>query len=119
MCSNRASLISPAMFREFFMPGYKRYIGGLKDLGVQQVFIDTDGDARLILPELIECGFTGVHPCEIKAGMDPGAIRERSASAGMAKGKTGQVGLPLRSLYRIEPQLRRVATRCFRLCDQL
>ena len=75
MCSNRAPLLSPAMFREFFMPGYKRYIGGLKDLGVEQVFIDTDGDARLIIPELMECGFTGVHPCEIKAGMDPGAIR--------------------------------------------
>ena len=77
MCSNRASLVSPAMFREFFMPGYKKYIGGLKDLGVEQVFIDTDGDARLIIPELIECGFTGVHPCEIKAGMDPGALREQ------------------------------------------
>jgi len=77
LCSNRASLLSPVMFREFFMPGYKRYIGGLKDLGVEQVFIDTDGDARLIIPELMECGFTGVHPCEIKAGMDPGAIRKQ------------------------------------------
>ena len=71
MCSNRAPLVSPEMFRVFFMPAYKKYISGLKDMGVQQVFIDTDGDSRLIIPELMECGFTGVHPCEIKAGMDP------------------------------------------------
>ena len=77
MCSNRAPLISPAMFQAFFAPAYREYIGGLKDMGVGQVFIDTDGDARLIIPELIECGFTGIHPCEIKAGMDPRAIREQ------------------------------------------
>lgn len=77
MCSNRAPLISPAMFRDFFAPSYKKYIGGLKDMGVEQVFIDTDGDARLIIPEFISCGFTGIHPCEIKAGMDPAAIRKQ------------------------------------------
>jgi len=77
MCSNRASLISPAMFREFFAPGYRKYIGGLRDMGVQQVFIDTDGDARLIIPELMDCGFTGVHPCEIKAGMDTEKLRRQ------------------------------------------
>jgi hypothetical protein len=77
MCSNRAPLLSPAMFRAFFASGYKKYIGGLKDMGVEQVFIDTDGDARLIIPEFVKCGFTGIHPCEIKAGMDPGAIREQ------------------------------------------
>ena len=77
MCSNRAPLVSPEMFREFFMPSYKKYIGGLIELGVQQVFIDTDGDSRLIIPELMECGFTGVHPCEIKAGMDPAPLLEQ------------------------------------------
>lgn len=77
MCSNRSPLISPAMFREFFAPGYRRYIGGLKDMGVQQVFIDTDGDARRLIPELIACGFTGCHPCEVKAGMDAGELRRQ------------------------------------------
>ena len=76
MCSKTAPLISPATFREFFRPAYESYIGGLKEMGVEQVFIDTDGDARLIIPELMECGFTGVSPCEIKAGMDPGALRD-------------------------------------------
>jgi hypothetical protein len=74
MCSNRAPLLSPAMFNEFFAPGYRKYLGNLKDMGVNQVFIDTDGDCRLMIPELIACGFTGLHPCEIKAGMDPRLI---------------------------------------------
>lgn len=80
MCSNRSPLLSPAMFSEFFAPGYKKYIGGLKDMGVQQVFIDTDGDARLIIGELMRCGFTGTGPCEIKAGMDPGQLRKQYPS---------------------------------------
>lgn len=77
MCSNRAPLLSPKTFHEFFAPGYTKYLGALKDMGVQQVFIDTDGDCRLIVPELLECGFTGVHPCEIKAGVSPGPVLEK------------------------------------------
>jgi hypothetical protein len=59
------------------MPAYKEYLGRLKDMGVLQAFIDTDGDARRILPELVECGFTGMSPCEIKAGMDPSELLEQ------------------------------------------
>jgi hypothetical protein len=86
MCSNRAPLISPAMFREFFMPAYKEYLGRLKDMGVLQAFIDTDGDARRILPELVECGFTGMWPCEIKAGMDPSELLEQYPSLSFVGG---------------------------------
>jgi len=77
MCSNRAPLVSPGMFQEFFAPAYRKYIGGLKDLGVKHVTMDTDGDARLIIPQLLACGFSGVHPCEVKAGMDVGEIRRQ------------------------------------------
>lgn len=76
MCATKAPLISPAMFREFIAPGYRKYIGGLKDMGVEHVFIDTDGDAWLIIPELIECGFSGCAPCEVNAHMDAGELRE-------------------------------------------
>jgi hypothetical protein len=80
MCSNRAPLISPDAFDEFFAPGYRRYLGTLRELGVRQLFIDTDGDCRLILPQLIACGFTGVHPCEVKAGMNPILLLEEYPS---------------------------------------
>ncbi len=76
MCATKAPLVSPATFREFFAPGYRRYIGGLRDLGVEHVFMDTDGDAWLIIPELIDCGFTGCAPCEVNAHMEAGKLRE-------------------------------------------
>ncbi len=76
MCATKAPLISPAMFREFIAPGYRKYLGGLKDMGVEQLFMDTDGDAWLIIPELIDCGFTGCAPCEVNSHMDAGKLRE-------------------------------------------
>ena len=76
MCATKAPLISPAMFREFIAPGYRKYLGGLKDMGVRQLFMDTDGDAWLVIPELIDCGFTGCAPCEVNAHMDAGKLRK-------------------------------------------
>ena len=37
--------------------------------------MDTDGDAWLIIPELIDCGFTGCAPCEVNSHMDAGKLR--------------------------------------------
>jgi uroporphyrinogen-III decarboxylase len=76
MCATKAPLISPATFREFQAPGYRKVIGGLRELGVQHFFVDTDGNANLLVPELIACGITGLHPCEVQAGMDVAALRD-------------------------------------------
>jgi hypothetical protein len=76
MCSTQAPLISPATFRDFFAPGYRVLIGVLRWMGVQHFFIDSDGNATLMIPEFLACGVTGVHPCEVNAGMDVGALRE-------------------------------------------
>ena len=43
MCSNRAPIVSPEMFRTFFASGYKKYIGGLKDMGVGLHFSEVKG----------------------------------------------------------------------------
>ena len=69
-------LVSPAMFREFFAPYYKKVIGGLKAMGVRYFNIDSDGDARLLIAELMKCGVTGIHPCEVNAGMDVEELRK-------------------------------------------
>ena len=76
MCATKAPLISPAMFREFQAPGYRRLIGGLRELGVHHFFIDSDGNANLLIPEFLACGITGLHPCEAQAEMDVRALRE-------------------------------------------
>lgn len=75
MCATKAPLVSPATFREFQAPGYRKVIGGLRELGVQHFFIDTDGNANLLVAEYIACGLTGLHPCEVQAGMDIAGLR--------------------------------------------
>jgi len=76
ICSTRAPLISPAMFRRFFAPGYKKVVNGLREIRVSEFFIDTDGHLWHLIPELLDCGITGTHPCEINAGMIPKALRD-------------------------------------------
>ena len=60
MCATKASLISPAMFREFLSPGYRKAIGGLKEMGVSLFCMDTDGNARKIIPEMMAAGINGL-----------------------------------------------------------
>lgn len=69
--------ISPSMFAEFILPHYKRVTGFLKAHGVDIIFVDTDGDCRLLIPGLIEGGVTGLYPMEVQAGMDIVEIRKR------------------------------------------
>ena len=76
MCSTRAPLISPEMFNRFFAPGYKKVVNGLREIRVSEFFIDTDGHLWHLIPELLDCGITGTHPCEINAGMIPKALRD-------------------------------------------
>lgn len=70
MCFRGGSLIGPELFREFMMPAYRRLLGWLKDMGVRNIVVDSDGDVRTLLPLWLEAGVTGVLPFEVKAGMD-------------------------------------------------
>ena len=69
--------MGPAMFAEFIAPGYRRLVGALREMGASHVFIDTDGNAWGLIPEMIACGVTGTHPCEAQAAMDVARLRER------------------------------------------
>jgi hypothetical protein len=75
MASSRGPLIGPAMFRRFLAPGYCKVIGGLRDMGVRHFSIDSDGDLRPLLSDLMASGITGVGPVEVTAGMDVRSLR--------------------------------------------
>jgi hypothetical protein len=75
MASTQAPLISPAMFRRFMAPGYRKVIGGLREMGIQQFTIDSDGDIRRLIPEFLACGLTGILPIQVNANMDIEALR--------------------------------------------
>ena len=70
MCYKNGPLISPTMFEVFLLPYYKRLCGFFKDHGIEVILVDTDGDARKLIPSFIEAGVTGLFPLEVSAGMD-------------------------------------------------
>jgi len=76
MASTQAPLIGPGMFRRFLSPGIKKIVGGLREMGVQQFFIDSDGDIRRLIPDFLASGITGILPIQVSANMDIGNLRK-------------------------------------------
>lgn len=71
MSYKNGPLVSPACFREFFLPHYKRFIEFLRSHGVDLILVDTDGNFEVLIPLFLEAGVNGFGPMEAAAGMDP------------------------------------------------
>lgn len=65
MAYNKASLISPAMFREFMLPRYKQVTGLLREHGVDVHVVDCDGNIEELVPLFLEGGVNCMFPIEI------------------------------------------------------
>ena len=75
MCFKNGPLISPAMFREFLTPYYRRTVGAARDRG-QTLFVqDSAGDIRQLIPLWLEVGVNIMSPIEIAAGLDVCELR--------------------------------------------
>ncbi len=72
-----ASMVSPATFKEFMTPYYKKLTHFLKSKGVDIILLDTDGDCNELIPLFMEAGITGLYPMEASAGMDVLAARKK------------------------------------------
>lgn len=107
MCATKAPLVSPAAFRTFFAPGYRRLVGGLRELGVRIFHIDTDGNPWPLIPEFIACGLTGLSPCEAQAGCDVAALRAAFPAFSLSG------GIDKRALTRGPGEIDRELRRCF------
>lgn len=77
MSYKNGPLVSPAMFRKFFLPHYQRFVAFLRRHGIEIILVDTDGDCDPLLPLFIEAGVDGFGPVERAAGMDPLAVRKK------------------------------------------
>lgn len=63
-------LISPELFKKFFLPGFKKIIGLAKSYQLP-VLLHSCGAISKIIPLLIDAGIDGLHPLQAKAsGMD-------------------------------------------------
>jgi uroporphyrinogen decarboxylase len=82
IASNTAPVISPAMFRRFAIPGYRKVIDLLKTYHVPlRMLCTTGGDLTSLLPALIEAGINGLWISNIgSAGMAYPKLRRQFGS---------------------------------------
>lgn len=78
MAYNHGPLISPAHFRRFLAPRYRRITEVLHRGGVETVIVDSDGRLDELIPLWLDVGINTVLPLEIgTTGADPVAYRQR------------------------------------------
>ena len=77
MAGKNGSLINPSLFREFMTPAYKRVISALRERGLTNFVVDTDGYVTDLIPLFLECGMTGMYPFEVQAGNNIVKIRKQ------------------------------------------
>lgn len=66
---------SLGMYRDLLKPVHQRAVEWAHAHGIKAI-MHSCGDIRPFLPELVEIGLDGLHPLEVKAGMDPLAIKK-------------------------------------------
>ncbi|WP_108823927.1 uroporphyrinogen decarboxylase family protein [Ereboglobus luteus] len=70
-------LISPAMFRQMILPHYKKAMDFAHSHNIHLTWHDSDGDCRLLLPDMLSVGVNSTCPCEVASGMDPVDLRRQ------------------------------------------
>jgi len=60
---------SPRIYEKFILDAHRRITEPARAKGLPTV-LHTDGNVKLLIPKIIEAGFTGLQPLEVKAGMD-------------------------------------------------
>jgi len=75
-CSNRGSLMSPAMFCTFLLPHLQRAVVAIHEEGARCVK-HCDGYLWPILDDMVDTGIDAINPLEPVARMDIGAVKAR------------------------------------------
>lgn len=70
MASKNGSLISPAMFRRYLTPYYRKLTDLADAHGAKVKVVDCDGYMHQLTPLFIEAGIPGILPYEVQAGND-------------------------------------------------
>ncbi|MCL6430542.1 MAG: hypothetical protein K6V36_06715 [Anaerolineae bacterium] len=74
MAYRNGLFFSPRMYRELIKPYQQRAIDWAHSKGIK-IELHCCGNITPLLPELIEMGIDALHPLEVKAGMDPAAVK--------------------------------------------
>jgi uroporphyrinogen decarboxylase len=69
--------VSPKLFKEFFLPHYKRVTDFLARNKIDRIMMDSDGNMNPLLDLMLEAGINGLWPLEVNGGMDAVSIRRK------------------------------------------
>ncbi len=97
--------ISPAMYRQLLKPVQKRACDWAHEKGVYTA-LHSCGDVNPFVPEFIEIGVDALNPLEVKAGMDPLALKRRYGKELVLHGGINAVLWD--DLEKIEAEIRRL-----------
>ncbi len=86
MAYKTASMVSPKLFRDTFLPRYRELVQEAKRACAYKVFIDSDGHISELIPLWIEAGADATCPVEIAAQQDILDYGERFPSFGFLGG---------------------------------
>ena len=70
MAGKNGMLISPAIFREFMTPYYRRITDVIHSKGIKNIIVDCDGKVDELIPLFLEAGVNVIYPFEQQAGND-------------------------------------------------
>ena len=70
-------LMSPEMNRRLLIPRYRKVMDLAHARGCDIAWFGSDGDLRLLIPDLLSVGVNAMEPCEVAAGMVPNDLRKR------------------------------------------
>jgi hypothetical protein len=83
MASKNGAFLSPAMFREFMRPCYRRIAEFARSHGIEVVLVDSDGYTDRLAEQMAEAGVTALYPFEVQSGCDVRAVRARLPALGV------------------------------------
>lgn len=86
MAYKGAPMVSPALFKEFMYPHYRRFIDFAKSKGTQIIMVDCDGYPGGLIPHWIDAGADAMSPCEVAAGVDLLETRKQYPDFGLLGG---------------------------------
>ena len=86
MCDKNGPMTGLRLFREFLLPRYVRLIKSLRANGCRLFMVDSDGDARPLVPLWMESGVNIVVPWETQFGLDIREVRNRHPGLGIIGG---------------------------------
>ena len=86
MASKHGSLVSPATFREFLAPAFRKIAAFAKEHGIQVILVDSDGLVEELTGVMLEAGVTALYPYEVLAGNDVARVLDMYPSVGVVGG---------------------------------